>query len=265
MLYLTIIMEKSAGISLEFKDLDTNKRTAVIKHAVYTSIDKVGDISTKGMFKKSWNEGKPDFLFNHIEGKTVGSVKSVYDDDNGAYTEVKFGSWTLGNDVLEMAGEGVLKGASFGYKTVNKQMVDIKGQKIRKLTEVKHFETSLLSLLPAHPEAGIIILNKSLEDISEDDINELLTWGTEHITSLKSYVQKIESYCRKAKASDETILSLQNGLVEYKQIISSYDTALTHVANEPTASDDEVKQGIQNYLTSLSIRQWQKQKQLSSC
>ena len=49
-------MEKSAGIALEFKDLDTSKRTAVIKHAVYTSIDRVKDISTKGMFTKSWQD-----------------------------------------------------------------------------------------------------------------------------------------------------------------------------------------------------------------
>lgn len=251
-------MEKSAGIALEFKDLDTNKRTAIIKHAVYTSIDKVGDISSKGMFKKSWTEGKPDFLFNHIEGKTVGSVKSVYDDDNGAYTEVKFGSWTLGNDVLEMAEEGVLKGASFGYKTINKQMVDIKGQKIRKLTEVKHIETSLLSVLPAHPEAGIVLLNKSLDEINEEDINELLTWGNEHITSLKSYVQKIESYCRKAKASDETIIGLQNSLIEYKQLLSSYDTAITALIPQPVASTEDVKNELNNFLTSFNLKQWQR-------
>src|SRR6478609_1894274 len=84
----TVNMEKSAGIQLELKDLDTSKRTAVIKHAVYTSIDRVKDISTKGMFTKSWNENKPDFLFNHVEGTTVGSVQRTFDDDNGAYTEV---------------------------------------------------------------------------------------------------------------------------------------------------------------------------------
>ena len=249
-------MEKSAGIPIEFKDLDTNKRTAVIRHAVYTSIDKVGDISTKGMFKKSWNEGKPDFLFNHMEGSTVGSVKNVYDDDSGAYTEVKFGNWTLGNDVLEMASEGVIKGASFGYKTINKQMVDFNGRKnVRKLTEVKHIETSLLSLMPAHPEAGIIILNKSLEDITEDDINELLTWGGEHITSLKNYIQKVEAYCRKAKASDETIQGLQTSLIEYKKVISDYDTAITQLITEPVASDEETKT-ITNFLNSLKMQSW---------
>lgn len=251
-------MEKSAGIALEFKELETSKRTAVIKHAVYTSIDRVKDISTRGMFTKSWKENKPDFLFNHIEGKTVGSVISTTDDENGAYTEVKFGNWTLGNDVLEMASEGVLKGASFGYITDKKDFVQIKGQKVRKLLEVRHIETSLLTFLPAHPEAGIVLLNKSLDDITDNEITDLLEWGNEHIASLKSYVQKIESYCHKAKASDDTIISLQNGLLEYKQIISSFDTAITQLATEPAASDEDMRQ-LTNFLTTLKIETWKKQ------
>lgn len=252
-------MEKSVGIALELKDLDTSKRTAIIKHAVYTSIDRVKDISTKGMFTKSWNEGKPEFWFNHIEDNIIGETLRTFDDDEGAYTEVKFGEWTLGNDILEMAAAGVLRGASFGYiPDKNKtDYIQVKGQKVRRLREVKHIETSLLTKHPAHPEAGIVLLNKSLDDISEDEISELLIWGNEHITSLKSYVQKIESYCRKAKASDDTIISLQNGLLEYKQIISSYDTAITQLIPEPVASDDEVKNQLNNFLTSFNLRQWQ--------
>jgi HK97 family phage prohead protease len=303
-------MEKSAGIALEFKDLDTNKRTAVIKHAVYTSIDRVKDISTKGMFTKSWNENKPDFLFNHIEGKTVGSTIKTFDDESGAFTEVKFGNWTLGNDVLEMASEGVLKGASFGYITDKKDFVQIKGQKVRKLLEVKHIETSLLTVLPAHPEAGIVLLNKSLADteikqltdseksllqslLSNDISNmqslinvassldiksDLYTWimyqisrradwadstmsrlyyDAQSIKSINTHIQTVEAFCRKSKASDETIISLQNSVDEYKQIISDYDTAITQLIPEPVASDDEIK-SIQNFINSLNIETWKK-------
>lgn len=291
------IIERSHGLELELKDLDSSKRTAVIKHAVYTSIDKVKDISTKGMFNKSWQEGKPDFLFNHKEGETVGSVKRTFDDDEGAYTEVKFGGWTLGNDVLEMASEGVLKGASYGYVTEKKELVNIKGQKVRKLKEVKHLETSLLTVLPAHPEAGIITLNKAFNDLeikqlsqSEQDflktllfndqsnieklvalmasvatesdlytwvswqisrradwmgdIRSQLKWNSQQIKSMQEYVTKVESFCRNTKASDETIVALQNDIQEYKQIISEYDTAITQVAIEPDASEQEVKEQL---------------------
>lgn len=297
-------MEKSAGIALELKDLDTSKRTAVIKHAVYTSVDKVKDISTKGMFTKSWKENKPDFIFNHKEGATVGPTLKTFDDNEGAYTEVKFGNWTLGNDVLEMADEGVLKGASFGYETLNRDFIEVKGQKVRRLKEVKHLETSLLTVLPAHPEAGIVKLNKSFSErefkaLSQDeqdflsaliasdmnamqalialasslDVNSelytwimwqisrradgagsimsMLYWDSQRVKSLKSHVDKVEAYCRKAKASDETIILLQNEVEEYKRIISEFDTAATRLINEPVASDEE-KKALSEFINSLN-------------
>ena len=251
-------MEKSAGIVLEFKDLDTSKRTAVIKHAVYTSMDLVGDISHKGMFTKSWNEGQPKIWVNHDYNLIPGIAIGTFDDDSAAYTKMKFGNWTYGNDSLEMADNGVFTGASFGYVTIKKDYSEIKGKKVRNLREVKHRETSLLNVEAAHPEAGLVSLIKSIEEIADEDVNELLLWHNEHLTSLKNYVQKIESYCRKAKASDETIISLQNGLVEYKQIISQYDTAITHLIPEPVASDEEMK-AITNFLTTLNIETWKKQ------
>lgn len=251
-------MEKSAGIALEFKDLNTSKRTAVIRHSVYGSIDKVGDIAHPGMFTKSWQESKPKIYVNHNPDKVPGTANRMWDDNTAAFTEFKFGNWTYGNDTLEMASEGVFTGASFGYRTIKKDYGEVKGKRVRNLREVKHEETSLLNVEAAHPDAGIVSLIKSIDDISEDEINELLTWGNEHITFLKSYVQKIESYCRKAKASDDTIISLQKGLLEYKQIINSFDTAITALIPQPVASEDEINKELNNFLTSFNLRQWQR-------
>lgn len=280
------------SIELEFKDIDSSKRTAVIKHAVYTSIDRTKDIATKGMFTKSWNETKAagiDFLFNHVTGDLPGNVTRVHEDDAGAYTEVKFGNWTLGNDVMEMADAGVLKGASFGYFTEKKDFVNVKGQRIRKLLEVKHVETSLLTVLPAHPEAGVIALTKAFNELElkslsdseqvllqqlllndqtslqalvslmgtikpESDlytwiswqvsaradrmggIMSQLKWNTQQVKSMRDHVDAVEKYMSKANASDESIISLADSLTEYKQIISSYDTAITGIATQPAAS-----------------------------
>lgn len=254
-------MEKSAGIQLELKDLDSKSGTGVIKHSVYNSVDLAQDIATKGMFDKTWVESKArnirqriGLLFNHETKDKVGYVTDVYDDNSAAYTEFKlFGSQIT--RISEYADNDILTGASFGYQTIKKEFTTTaKGQKVRKLLEVKHLETSLLDVQPCHPEAGLLLL-KSLDGIGEDEITELLTWGNEHITSLKSYVQKIESYCRKSKATDETIIGLQNGLIEYKKIITDYDTALTCLIDKPDASDEVVKQ-ITNYLTSFNLRQW---------
>lgn len=156
-------MEKKS-ISLEMKDLSKDKRTAVIAHAVYNNIDRTGDISTKGMFKSSWErKDQVDFYFNHDEENPIGNVIRTFEDEQKAYTEVKFGDWTAGNDVLEMADAGVLKGASFGYETEKKDYKTVNGKKIRVLKQVKHIETSLLTKQPANPLAGIVKLTKAFD------------------------------------------------------------------------------------------------------
>lgn len=158
-------MERKS-ITLELKDFSASSRTAVISHAVYDNIDRTGDISRKGMFNKSWKENKSiDFLFNHDYEKVPGSVQRVWEDETKAYTEVKFGKWTLGDDVLEMADSGVLKGASFGYIAQKKSFINVKGKKVRELKEVIHLETSLLTLPPANPLTEIVSLTKSFNEI----------------------------------------------------------------------------------------------------
>lgn len=289
-------MERKS-IPLEFKDIDNGKRTATIAHAVYNVIDRVGDISTKGMFTKSWQESKSiDFLFNHNDEEIVGNVTNTFEDEEKAYTEVKFGKWKLGDDVIEMAEAGVLRGASFGYKTEKKEDVLIKGRKVRKLKEVKHSETSLLTKIPAMPLAGIVKLNKSFEtkqltdsekralmnivandqstletlirlsgsaEITDDlyswiswnisrradimgDIRSQLRYNASQAGQLKSYVNQMESFCRNTNASDDCIKTILNEIEEVKQIISQYDTADTHLINEPFASrtDNDIRNRV---------------------
>ena len=149
-------MERKS-INFELKDIDKSKRTAVIAHAVYNNIDRTDDISRKGMFTKSWNESKDDinFYFNHNDEQAPGKVVDVYEDEQAAYTKAWLGTHTLGNDVLIMMDEGVIKKASFGYITEKSGFLDVKGKKIRELKEVRHLETSVLTKMPANPKAGV--------------------------------------------------------------------------------------------------------------
>lgn len=300
-------MERKS-INLELKDIDASKRTAIIAHAVYNNIDLADDISCKGMFDKTWRENKNiDFLFNHKEGETPGYVLRTFDDEEKAYTEVKFGNWTLGNDVLEMAEAGVIKGASFGYVTEKKEYVNIKGKRVRKLKEVRHSETSLLTIVPANPLAGIVKLQKSLFEnaefkqlssteqralkdivasdqgvmqqllniaVNSDPKSDLYTWvsyaisrradmmgdlrsqikyNSGELKKLSELADKMETFCRNAKASDECIKSLSEEKENIQQILSLYNTVPTHLANEPRTSIDgtELKSAIQQFLKSI--------------
>lgn len=161
-------MERKS-ITFELKDLDKTKRTAIIAHAAYDNIDFTKDISRKGMFTKSWQESKNDisFYLNHNDEQAPGKVVDVYEDDKFAYTKAWLGTHTLGNDVLTMMDEGVIKKASFGYITDKSSPITIKGQKIRELKEVKHLETSVLTKMPANMKAGIVSVTKAFNDMPE--------------------------------------------------------------------------------------------------
>jgi HK97 family phage prohead protease len=161
-------MERKS-VNFELKDIDRSKRTAVIAHCVYNNIDRTEDISRKGMFTKSWQESKDDinFYFNHNDEQAPGKVVDVFEDNEAAYTKAWLGTHTLGNDVLTMMDEGVIKKASFGYITQKKNYIDVKGRKVRELKEVSHLETSVLTKIPANPLAGVRQVVKSFYALPE--------------------------------------------------------------------------------------------------
>lgn len=225
-------MEHKA-ITFELKDMSKDSRTAVIAHAVYNNIDRVGDISMKGMFNSSWSrKDNIDFLFNHNDRiQPGGSVLRTFEDDQKAYTEVKFGNWTMGNDLIEMIDAGVIKGASFGYETEKKEEKIVNNKKVRVLRQVKHIETSLLTVNPANPLAGVVSLTKA------DDIQNF-------ITEIKAHIQAMDNFCRNTSASDEAIKAIMCEVKYAQDLLSKYDTGSTQQATdgEPSRNDSFYKQ-----------------------
>lgn len=217
-------MERKS-ISFELKDLDKSKRTAVIAHAAYDNIDRTKDISRKGMFAKSWadNGGDINFYLNHNDEQAPGKVTGVYEDDRFAYTKTWLGTHTLGNDVLTMMDEGVIKNASFGYITEKSNVITVKEQKVRELKEVRHLETSVLTKMPANLKAGVINVTKAFSTLTALQLKEFY-----------NHLEVLEKFCRSTKASDECIKSMLVEVENTKQFISEYNTAFTH--REPNAS-----------------------------
>lgn len=225
----------------EVKDLDTNRRTAVIAHAVYDVIDKVQDISRKGMFNRSWKAAKATgieksigFYINHDPERQPGLVKDVWETENKAYTKVWFGNHTLGNDTLAMMSDGIIRGASFGYTTLDRNFKEIKGKKIRELKEVIHGETSVVyGLEPVNDLAGVVSVTKA-----------------GNLEELKSRIESMENFCRNSNASDDCIKTLLSQIEDVKSIISRNDTADTRIANGSSASVKE----FSNALHLLTLR-----------
>lgn len=217
-------MERKS-IDLELKDLDKSKRTAIIAHAVYDNIDLTRDIARKGMFNKSWAESGMDInlYLNHNDEQAPGKVTGTYEDDQKAYTKAWMGTHTLGNDVLTMMDEGIIKKASFGYIATKSNQIQVKSTKVRELKEVRHLETSLLTKIPANLKAGVISVTKAFESMSTVEVKQFY----EHLDTL-------EKFCRNTKASDDCIRSMMQEAQNMKQFISEYNTAFTH--KEPDAS-----------------------------
>lgn len=207
--------------------MDKSKRTAIIAHAAYDNIDLTNDISRKGMFTKSWSESKGEisFYLNHDDELAPGKVVDVYEDDQHAYTKAWLGTHTLGNDVLLMMDEGVIKKASFGYYATKSNPLDVKGKKVRELKEVAHLETSVLTKMPANPKAGVRSVVKSFFDSRE-------------LKEFSDRLELLEKFCRNTTASDDCIKSMLLEIQSTKQLISQYNTVFTQADNslEPNAS-----------------------------
>lgn len=235
--------EMKAVPEFEIKDLDTSKRTAVIAHAVYDVVDKSHDISRKGMFNKSWKEAKSrgiersiGFYINHDPERQPGLVKDVWETENKAYTKVWFGNHTLGNDTMIMMDDRIIRDASFGFNTLQKNFKEIKGKKIRELKEVLHGETSVVyGLEPVNDLAGVVSVTKA---------------GESELLELKSRLEEMESFCRSTNASDDCIKTLLHQIAEIKGIISRNDTANTR-DDEPSASVKEFSNAL--HLLKLKI------------
>lgn len=221
-------MSEFKSIALEISDVNKDRRTAVIAHAVYDNIDRYGDISRKGMFSKSWNEHKAsDIIFDidHDKTKQPGKVIEVWEDEKKAYTKVSFGTHTLGNDTMLMMDEGIIRGASFEYITEKKSELEIKGRKIRELKEVRHLATTVtLALPPVNPLAGVVSVTKAQVDA---------------LKQFKAHVERLEAFCKNSSASDENIKYILAEVKAAREIINSYDTATTPVIGEPAASSDD--------------------------
>lgn len=155
------------GTTFDTKDLDKSKRTAIIKFASYGTLDRDNDMSTKGMFTRSWNNAPQDirFFLNHEKKQAPGRPEAFSDgrpafweDESGAYARVKLGTHTLGEDVLKMMDEGIITNNSFGFDPIQSTQIKDKGKMFK---EVKLWEVSVLTHWGAHPDSTVMEVHKN--------------------------------------------------------------------------------------------------------
>lgn len=160
------------AVTLNIKDLDMGKREAVLAHATYNTLDKDGDRMNRGMFDKSWKENFQmlRYFLNHDRKQAPGKPIQTWDDSEHAYTKVKHGTHTLGDDVLKMLDEGIIMAISFGFEPIKYK--DIKG-KGKDYKEAVHMETSVLTHWGAHDESHVVAVNKAISPSPRLNLKQL--------------------------------------------------------------------------------------------
>lgn len=170
------MLRKSMRISkdgLTIKDVDMGNRTAVIAFATYGSLDRDGDRANKGMFTKSWREGRTDIrLFkNHDKNSGPGKIADFWEDEEHGYVKAYLGTHTEGNDTLIQLDEGIIVAASYGFIPIKDRMVKLENKGFD-YKSVRWLETSVLTHWGAHPESGVISVHKSLNPERLKELNE---------------------------------------------------------------------------------------------
>lgn len=201
------------SISLNIKDISLTSREAVLAHATYKSLDKDEDMANRGMFDKSWKVSFNElrYFLNHDRKQAPGKVIRAWDDEDHAYTQVKHGTHTLGEDTLKMLDEGVIVAVSYGFIPLRQKKIPSKGMSY---LEVKHMETSALTHWGAHDESHIVTVQKAFDD--------------NKIQELQESISRMERFCRNTTASDQSIMAIQKEINRAKQLlIKNSDTAST--------------------------------------
>lgn len=198
---------KSTRDAVKVKDTDESKREAIIAYSTYNTRDSDKDISTKGMFTKTWKENfdKIRFFKNHNPNEPLGFIKEFYEDDMHAYAHVVFSKSTLGNDAFIMAQEGVMKDASFGFSPIKDKTEPLDGGG-RVFREVKLYEVSLLTHWGAHPSSGVTNMLKSVDNLN--------------LKQLEDELNLLENFVNKTSITDDSIIEIYKQIDIIKQLLN---------------------------------------------
>lgn len=69
------------------------------------------------------------------------------------------------------------------------------------------------------------------------DLRSQLKYNAEQLKSITSHISVMKKFCRDTKASDSAIMEVQKNIEQAELFLKENDTAFTHLADEPDASE----------------------------
>lgn len=211
---------KIKSISAEIKDINESQRIIEGYLSVFGNVDSYDEIVEKGAFTKTIKENGPKgtgrirHFMDHNIFKAVGVFEELKEDERGLFFRSKLGRHTLGNDLMYMYMDGLVKEHSIGYDVVR----DEKQGDTKVLTELKLWEGSSLQSWAANDQALVT-------DVKWADSFEK--------------IEQIEQILRNSKMTDETIKNIELQLKVIRE------TLTPPKAPEPTTEDySEIYQSL---------------------
>lgn len=119
-----------------------------------------------GAFKRAFEEGADVFAYaDHDPSKRIGRTANgtlrMFDEPEGLRVEIDLPNTTAGRDMAEEVRTGLVRGMSFGFRTLSDTWAEEEGGAIlRTLNEVELYEVSAVGT-PAYPDTSIA--KRSLE------------------------------------------------------------------------------------------------------
>ena len=203
-------MYSKKSVQVEIK-ADENRREITAYASTFGNVDNGDDVAVRGCFAKTLQEdsNRVKVLWEHSRFHPIGLPMHMEEDSKGLLTVSKISNTTLGNDIMQLAREGVLDRMSIGYKTRSysygepeddeakpghygdhdeedeeekgsgadleqKLVVGRQSKKIRYLTDVKLYEYSLVSF-PMNDAADVVGVKSWANSVGLTDNEEFLS------------------------------------------------------------------------------------------
>lgn len=142
--------------------------------SVFNHVDLQDDVVEKGAFKRTLQANKQrkqklKMLFAHDWAEPIGYFEDAMEDDKGLFVKGKLVlSVQRAREIYDLMKEGALDSMSIGYQVLkskfDKEDEKVHGRPIRRITEVKLYEISIVSL-PAN-ELAVINNVKEYKEVS---------------------------------------------------------------------------------------------------
>ena len=176
------------------KNTDPEGQRIIEGYFTTADIDRTGDVSMPSAFEKTMVEymKNPVVAYMHDWKKAIGKVVDYKIDGKGVWIQAEIAKGVGWIDELwTLIQQGVLKGFSFGYKTLKNKPLEVEGKKVNQLLEIELFEISVVSipmnasaLFTLAPAGGIksVMVRRGEEDIQPFPQVSEVRFHSDHFT-----------------------------------------------------------------------------------